>query len=256
MEYAIYTDKLTKRFGKFTAVNNLSLQIPQGCIYGLLGSNGSGKSTSVRMLCGVLSATSGTIKILGKDIADKKSMEELKLSIGYMSQKFSLYHNLTVYENIKFYASIYGIKKHELAHRIEEILQLAGVQHIQDKLVSDIPGGWRQRLALGCAIIHHPKILFLDEATSGVDPKARRHFWQIIKSLSQQNITILVITHFMEEAELCDRLGFLHKGRLLIDSTPKDIRQIMPHANKFTNLNEIFAYLVRQDNKQSQESEG
>lgn len=248
MNYAIYTEKLTRKFGDFIAVNNLSLKIPQGCIYGLLGSNGSGKSTTVRMLCGVLTPTSGNIRILDHDIRDKQAMEKLKLNIGYMSQKFSLYHDLTVYENIKFYANIYGIAKQALNQRIDEILQLADVTHIQDKLVKDIPGGWRQRLALGCAIIHRPKILFLDEATSGVDPRARRHFWQIIKQLASQKITILVITHFMEEAELCDRLGFLHQGRLLIDSTPSEIRQVMPHKQQaYISLNEVFAYLVRQD---------
>lgn len=245
MNYAIYTQNLTKNFGKFTAVDNLSLKIPRGCIYGLLGSNGSGKSTTVRMLCGVLPATSGTIQILGKEIANQQAMNSLKLNIGYMSQKFSLYHDLTVYENIKFYASIYGIDKQIRQKRIDEILQMANVSAIKNKLVRDIPGGWRQRLALGCAIIHLPQILFLDEATSGVDPRARKQFWQIIQQLASQGITILVITHFMEEAALCDRLGFLHQGRLLIDAPPQDMYKIMPHASAITSLNEIFAYLVR-----------
>ena len=250
MNYAIYTQNLTKKFGKFIAVNKLSLKIPYGCIYGLLGSNGSGKSTTVRMLCGVLSSTSGTIQILGKDIVSRQAMDSLKMKIGYMSQKFSLYHDLTVYENIKFYASIYGIDRQILDERINETMHLANVADIQNKLVRDIPGGWRQRLALGCALIHHPQILFLDEATSGVDPRARKQFWQIIKNLSSQGITILVITHFMEEAELCDRLGFLHQGRLLIDDTPK----AMHNFSEKTSLNEIFAYLVRHYNFQ-QESE-
>ncbi len=241
MKYAIYTENLTKKFGDFTAVDNLSLKIEPGCIYGLLGSNGSGKSTTIRMLCGVLPLTAGRVEILGNDI---QNLVQVKTQIGYMSQKFSLYPDLTVLENIKFYAGLYDVDREILDERIEEILHMAGVVKQQHLLVKNLSGGWRQRLALGCALIHKPKLLFLDEATSGTDPRARRSFWQIITELAQSGITILVTTHFMEEAELCYRIGFLHQGKLLIDSTPKNIRKIMPKSS--ATLNEVFAFLTRQ----------
>lgn len=241
MDYAVYTKNLTKNFGNFIAVDNLSLKIEYGCIYGLLGSNGSGKSTTIRMLCGVLPPSNGKIRILGYDIHD---LTKIKSKIGYMSQKFSLYPDLTVLENIKFYAGLYGVDKEILATRIEEIIELAGVTKQQNIFVKNLTRGWRQRLALGCAIIHKPKLLFLDEATSGADPRARKNFWQIIQSLAQKGVTIIVTTHFMEEAALCHRIGFLHQGRLLIDATPMQIKQIVPKQN--VSLNEVFAYLVRQ----------
>lgn len=240
MEYAVCTENLTKNFGDFTAVDNLSLKIECGCIYGLLGSNGSGKSTTIRMLCGVLPPSSGRIKILGHDIRD---LANIKSKIGYMSQKFSLYPDLTVLENIKFYAGLYNVDKKILPKRMEEVIEMAGVAKRQNLLVKNITGGWRQRLALGCAIIHKPQLLFLDEATSGADPRARRNFWRIIQDLAQSGVTVIVTTHFMEEAALCRRIGFLHQGKLLTDSTPEQIKRLVPKQN--VSLNEVFAYLVK-----------
>lgn len=240
MDYAVYSENLTKKFGEFIAVNNLSLKIEQGCIYGLLGSNGSGKSTTIRMLCGILSPTSGKIYLWGNE----NITEEIKLKIGYMSQKFSLYPSLTVGENIKFYANLYSLNKREQNSRIQEILQMAGLENKKDYVVNQLTGGWRQRLALGCAIIHRPKLLFLDEPTSGADPKARKVFWQIIDELTKQNITVVVTTHFMEEAELCHKIGFLHAGKLLIEDTPLNIKKSVADEN--TSLNKVFALLVKQ----------
>lgn len=240
MNYAVYSENLIKKFGEFIAVNNLSLKIEQGCIYGLLGSNGSGKSTTIRMLCGILSPTSGKIYLWGNE----NITEEIKLKIGYMSQKFSLYPSLTVRENIKFYANLYSLNKREQNSRIQEILQMAGLENKKDYVVNQLTGGWRQRLALGCAIIHRPKLLFLDEPTSGADPKARKVFWQIIDELTKQNITVVVTTHFMEEAELCHKIGFLHAGKLLIEDTPLNIKKSVADEN--TSLNKVFALLVKQ----------
>lgn len=240
MDYAVYSENLTKKFGEFIAVNDLSLKIEQGCIYGLLGSNGSGKSTTIRMLCGILSPTSGKIYLWGNE----NITEEIKLKIGYMSQKFSLYPSLTVGENIKFYANLYSLNKREQNSRIQEILQMAGLENKKDYVVNQLTGGWRQRLALGCAIIHRPKLLFLDEPTSGADPKARKVFWQIIDELTKQNITVVVTTHFMEEAELCHKIGFLHAGKLLIEDTPLNIKKSVADEN--TSLNKVFALLVKQ----------
>lgn len=240
MDYAVYSENLTKNFGEFIAVNDLSLKIEQGCIYGLLGSNGSGKSTTIRMLCGILSPTSGKIYLWGNE----NITEEIKLKIGYMSQKFSLYPSLTVGENIKFYANLYSLNKREQNSRIQEILQMAGLENKKDYVVNQLTGGWRQRLALGCAIIHRPKLLFLDEPTSGADPKARKVFWQIIDELTKQNITVVVTTHFMEEAELCHKIGFLHAGKLLIEDTPLNIKKSVADEN--TSLNKVFALLVKQ----------
>lgn len=241
MDYAIYTENLTKKFGEFIAVNNVSLKIKQGSIYGLLGSNGSGKSTTIRMLCGILKPTSGKIYLW----QNENITDELKLKIGYMSQKFSLYPSLTVKENIKFYANLlYGLNEDLLNIRMQEIMEMAGIVDKKDYLVSQLSGGWKQRLALGCAIIHKPKLLFLDEPTSGADPKARKIFWQIIEDLIEQNITVIVTTHFMEEAELCHKIGFLHAGKLLIEDTPLNIKKSVADEN--TSLNKVFALLVKQ----------
>ena len=236
MDYAIYTENLTKKFGEFIAVNNVSLKIKHGSIYGLLGSNGSGKSTTIRMLCGILKPTSGKIYLW----QNENITDELKLKIGYMSQKFSLYPSLTVKEN----ANLYGLNEDLLNIRMQEIMEMAGIVDKKDYLVSQLSGGWKQRLALGCAIIHKPRLLFLDEPTSGADPKARKIFWQIIEDLIEQNITVIVTTHFMEEAELCHKIGFLHAGKLLIEDTPLNIKKSVADEN--TSLNKVFALLVKQ----------
>jgi len=222
----IETKNMTKKFGSFTAVDNVSMQIEEGTIYGFLGPNGSGKTTTMKVLCGLLGASSGEGLVLGMSLA--QSSQEIKTKVGYMSQKFSLYPDLTVKENLQFYSGLYGLTEQEKAERIPEMVALAGLTGREDLLTSILTGGWRQRLALGCAIIHKPKILFLDEPTSGVDPKARRLFWDIIYGLSANGTTIMVTTHFMDEAEYCDKVAFIYFGKLIADDTPHKLKQAIP----------------------------
>ena len=213
MELAIETKDLLCKFGDFIAVNKLNFQVKRGRICGFLGPNGSGKSTTIRMLCGILSPTSGSGKVLGFDIA--KESEQIKQEIGYMSQKFSLYPDLTVTENLDFYAGMYGLAGREKENRIREVMQTVNLGNMMSTLVASLSGGIKQRLALGCAILHQPKLLFLDEPTGGVDPKARRMFWQIIYDLAEQGTTVLVSTHFMDEVEHCHVVGVMYQGELI-----------------------------------------
>ena len=222
----IETKNMTKKFGSFTAVDNVSMQIEEGTIYGFLGPNGSGKTTTMKVLCGLLAATSGEGLVLGMNLA--RSSQEIKNKVGYMSQKFSLYPDLTARENLEFYAGLYGLSEEEKAVRIPEMLELAGLTGREDTMTSVLTGGWRQRLALGCAIVHKPKILFLDEPTSGVDPKARRLFWDIIYGLSADGTTIMVTTHFMDEAEHCDKVAFIYFGKLIADDVPAALKKKIP----------------------------
>ena len=222
----IETKHMTKKFGSFTAVDDVSMQIEEGTIYGFLGPNGSGKTTTMKVLCGLLAATSGEGLVLGMNLA--RSTQEIKNQVGYMSQKFSIYPDLTVKENLEFYAGLYGLTDAQKSRRIPEMLELAGLVGRENVMTSVLTGGWRQRLALGCAIIHKPKILFLDEPTSGVDPKARRLFWDIIYQLSTQGTTIMVTTHFMDEAEHCDRVAFIYFGKLIADDEPEKLKQKIP----------------------------
>lgn len=224
--YAVELTNLTRRFGDFTAVNNVSLRIKAGSIYGFLGPNGSGKSTTIRMLCGLLEPSSGEGKVAGFDIA--KDSEMIKGKIGYMSQKFSLYDDLTVIENLQFYGGLYSLPHNVQKARIEEMLVLAGLETYQYELVVNLSGGWKQRLALGCSILHKPAILFLDEPTGGVDPKARRLFWDIIYELALQGTTVMVTTHFMDEAEHCDEIGFIFEGNLIASGSPASLKQTIP----------------------------
>ncbi len=224
--YAVELDNLTRRFGDFTAVDSVSLKIRQGAIYGFLGPNGSGKSTTIRMLCGLLEPSAGGGRVLGLDIA--RDSEAIKQKIGYMSQKFSLYDDLTVSENLTFYAGMYSLEPAVEKRRIAEMLALAGLEKRQHELVANLSGGWKQRLALGCSILHEPAILFLDEPTGGVDPKSRRLFWDIIYNLSLAGTTIMVTTHFMDEAEHCDEIGFIYEGRLLISDSPANLKKSLP----------------------------
>lgn len=224
--YAIQTQKLTRRFGRFVAVDSITLNIEKGSIYGFLGPNGSGKSTTIRMLCGLLEPTSGSGNVLGYDVAAES--EKIKASIGYMSQKFSLYDDLTVMENLEFYAGMYGLAGEKRKERIEEMLCMAGLAERHTELAANLSGGWKQRLALGCSILHNPLILFLDEPTGGVDPKARRMFWGIIYDLAAGGTTIMVTTHFMDEAEHCDKIGFIFEGRLIADDTPGNLKKGIP----------------------------
>lgn len=225
-QIAVETKDLTRRFGTFTAVNKISLKIESGSIYGFLGPNGSGKSTTIRMLCSILSPSEGSGSILGLDLA--RDSETIKTKIGYMSQKFSLYDDLTVRENLEFYAGmydLYGVKKRE---RIAAMLSMADLKDRQDEMTANLSGGWKQRLALGCSILHDPPILFLDEPTGGVDPKSRRLFWDIIYNLSLQGTTVMVTTHFMDEAEHCDRIGFIYEGTLIADDIPSALKKVIP----------------------------
>lgn len=223
---AVELINLTRRFGNFTAVNQISLTIKPGTVYGFLGPNGSGKSTAIRMLCGLLAPTAGEGRILGLDIRTQN--DAIKETIGYMSQKFSLYDDLTVRENLTFYAGMYGLSSTQTKERLAEMLALAGLTDRQHELAGALSGGWKQRLALGCAIIHKPPILFLDEPTGGVDPKARRLFWEIIYTLSQTGTTVMVTTHFMDEAEHCDEIGFIYEGNLIASGTPADLKATLP----------------------------
>ena len=223
---AVETENLTRMFGEFIAVNQVSLQIRTGSIYGFLGPNGSGKSTTIRMLCGILTPTSGTGSILGLDLAGQSEM--IKEHIGYMSQKFSLYDDLTVMENLEFYAGLYSLAGGRRKERIDVMLGMAGLKDRRQELTANLAGGWKQRLALGCSILHNPAILFLDEPTGGVDPKSRRMFWDIIYDLSQQGTTVMVTTHFMDEAEHCDSIGFIYEGSLIADDTPAMLKQNLP----------------------------
>lgn len=223
-EPAIEVIDLTKRFGKFTAVDKLNFQVKRGEIFGFLGPNGAGKSTTIRMLCGILKPTEGAGTVAGYDIT--KHQEEIKKRIGYMSQRFSLYEDLTVAENVDFYGGIYGLKKSELKKREAYILEMAGLTGQEKRLAAELSVGWKQRLALGCAIIHQPRILFLDEPTSGVDPISRRNFWDLIYQVASEGATVLVTTHYMDEAEHCDRLGLIYRGKLIALGTPDELKAV------------------------------
>ncbi|MDR1943836.1 MAG: ABC transporter ATP-binding protein [Synergistaceae bacterium] len=223
---AVETKSLTKKFGDFTAVNDITLSIPEGSVYGFLGPNGSGKSTTIRMLCGLLAPTSGEALVLGMNLA--ASGRELRRMIGYMSQKFSLYPDLSAIENMELYAGLYEMSGREKKNRIEEMLVFSGLADRRNDLTSTFSGGVRQKLALGCAILHNPRILFLDEPTGGVDPKARREFWQVIYALARGGTTIMVTTHFMDEAEHCDKVAFIYFGDLVADDSPSALRTKTP----------------------------
>ncbi len=209
---AIDVRGLTRRFGSFVAVDNLSFQVEPGEIFGFLGANGAGKSTTIRMLCGLLQPTEGTALIDGIDVG--ANPEGVKRRIGYMSQRFSLYEALTVDQNIRFFGGIYGLSRERFDRRRRFVIEMAGLQGRENTLTSQLPGGWRQRLALGCAILHEPSIVFLDEPTGGVDPLSRRRFWDLIGDLSRRGVTVLVTTHYLDEAEHCHRIAIIQAGRL------------------------------------------
>jgi len=221
--YAVEIRDLVKRFGDFVAVDHVSLQVGRGEIFGFLGPNGAGKSTTIRMLCGLLLPTSGTAFVGGLDVM--KESEAIKRHIGYMSQKFSLYDDLTVEENIDFFSGIYGVPRARREERKAYVLKMAGIEERRTTLTRLLSGGWKQRLALGCAILHEPPILFLDEPTSGVDPIARRTFWDLIYQLSAAGNTIFVSTHYMDEAEYCHRLALMYRGKIIALGTPGELKQ-------------------------------
>jgi len=219
---AVVTRGLTKRFGRVLAVDHLDLEVRRGELYGFLGPNGAGKSTTLRMLCGIMEPTDGQGRVLGIDL--RENPERVKSSIGYMSQRFSLYDDLTVDENLTFYARVYMVPRAERRPRIERMLRLADLVGRERQLAAQLSGGYRQRLALACALVHGPRLIFLDEPTAGVDPVSRRTFWALIRRLADEGTTILVTTHYMDEAELCDSLGFIYQGRLIATGSPAEIK--------------------------------
>jgi ABC-2 type transport system ATP-binding protein len=223
---AIETHQLTKEYGSFTAVNKVSFYVPEGEIFGLLGPNGAGKTTTIRMLCGITLPSAGQGHVLGYDIA--RQPEEIKKRIGYMSQKFSLYNDLTPVENLDFYASIYHVPREGRRQRVAELVEMAGLAEHKKSLTRNLSGAWRQRLALACAIVHHPPMLFLDEATAGVDPVSRREFWDLIYRMAGEGVSVLATTHYMDEAEYCNTIGMMYRGEMIALASPDTLRDQLP----------------------------
>ncbi len=222
-ERSVVVEDLVKRFGDFTAVDHITLDTRKGEIFGFLGPNGAGKSTTIRMLCGLLTPTSGRAVVAGYDVA--RDPESVRQNIGYMSQKFSLYNDLRVIENLRLFAGLYSVPREVVSERIEWALAMANLKGQEDMITATLPGGWKQRLALGCAVLHRPPILFLDEPTSGVDPISRRQFWDVIHQMAQAGVTVFVTTHYMEEAEYCNRLALIYRGKMVALGTPTELKQ-------------------------------
>ena len=241
---SVKVQHLTKKFGNFTAVDHINFEVKQGEIFGFLGANGAGKTTTIRMLCGLLLPTSGEAWVHGFNI--NNDSEEIKKNIGYMSQKFSLYNDLTVEENINFYGGIYGLSSSSLKQRKEWILEKLSLIDQRKAITGEIPLGWKQRLALGCAILHNPPILFLDEPTSGVDPISRREFWALINELAQQGTTIFVTTHYMDEAEYCNRLSIMHQGKIITIDSPRTLKEEYDKAT----IEDVFISLVGNEERE------
>jgi len=237
-DYAVQTENLGKRFGKFEAVKNLNLAVPEGEIFGFLGANGAGKTTAIRMLCGLLLPSSGAGKVAGFDILTEN--EKIKQHIGYMSQKFSLYEDLTLEENIEFYGGVYGLRRNALLTKRNQLLQELELTEQAQMITRALPLGYKQRLALGCALLHDPEIVFLDEPTGGVDPEARRNFWDLIYAMARRGKTIFVTTHYMDEAEYCHRVSIMYAGEIIALDSPQALKQ---KYGKET-MQEVFIHLV------------
>ncbi|OGF48063.1 MAG: ABC transporter ATP-binding protein [Candidatus Firestonebacteria bacterium RIFOXYC2_FULL_39_67] len=237
--FSVEANKLTKTFGSFIAVNSISFQVRRGEIFGFIGPNGAGKSTTIRILCGILAPTKGSATVEGFDV--DTASDKIKEIIGYMSQKFSLYNDLTVEENIEFFAGIHNVASGEFAARKTEILEMAGLKGREKIITSLLSGGWRQRLALGCSIIHRPKVLFLDEPTAGVDPLSRRDFWRLIRKLAEEGTTVFVTTHYMDEVENCNRLALVYTGDIIAMGSPAELKA----ANNTDSLEELFVNSIR-----------
>ena len=241
----IYADGLTKRFGQFTAVDHISFEVGRGEIFGFLGANGAGKTTAMRMFCGLSIPTSGTGRVAGYDIASQP--EEVKRHIGYMSQKFSLYEDLKVWENLRLFGGIYGMRGRELARKSDEMLRDLGFEAERETFVRALPLGWKQKLAFSVAIFHEPKVVFLDEPTGGVDPVTRRQFWELIYRAADRGITVFVTTHYMDEAEYCDRVSIMVDGRIEALDTPRNLRTRFGAET----MDEVFQQLARRATRQS-----
>jgi len=235
----IQAKDMCKRFGKFIANDNLNFTVNRGEVFGFLGANGAGKTTAIKILCGLSKPSSGEIHVAGYDVYTQT--EQIKKSIGYMSQKFSLYDDLTIYENIRFYGGIYGLSKETIQIRTQELLNQFSLTAYKDTLISALPLGWRQKLAFSIALIHKPKIVFLDEPTSGVDPVTRRQFWELIYEAASNGITVFVTTHYMDEAEYCDRVSIMHEGKIVALDTPKKLKE----KYKVDNIFEAFIKIAR-----------
>ncbi len=240
-ELVVNIKSLTKIFGKFKAVDSIDLKIKKGEIYGFLGPNGAGKTTKIKMLCGILPLYEGVGNILEYDIL--KEYEKIKKNLGYMSQKFSLYNGLTVYENIRFFSGIYGVSKREKRERIEGVLKMAGLEEMKDFPTKNLPLGLKQKLALGCAIIHKPPLLFLDEPTAGVDPLSRQKFWEIIYNLSMEGTTVFLTTHYLDEADYCTKIGLLYKGKIIAEGRPEELKE----AKNSSSMEEVFISLIKEN---------
>ncbi len=230
---------LTKKFGDFTAVDHISFDVFQGEIFGFLGANGAGKTTAMRMLCGLSIPTSGEGKVAGYDVY--RQAEDIKRNIGYMSQRFSLYEDLRVYDNMKLFAGIYGVPRKEIPARIDEMLQRLGLSEIKYKMVGELPLGWKQRLAFSVAILHRPRVIFLDEPTGGVDPSTRRQFWEMIYEAADDGITIFVTTHYMDEAEYCNRVSMMVDGKIVALDSPKNLKA----GYGLSSMSQVFDLIAR-----------
>lgn len=235
----IHVENLVKKFGDFTANDHLNFDVKEGEIFGFLGANGAGKTTAIRILCGLSSPTSGVVNVAGFDIYKQREM--VKKNIGYMSQKFSLYDNLTLKENIRFYAGIYGLSRKVIKERTEQLMDRLQISDLQNKLIASLPLGWKQKLAFSVALFHRPKIVFLDEPTGGVDPLTRRQFWDMIYQAANEGTTIFVTTHYMDEAEYCDRISIMVDGRIEALDTPEGLK----NKYKAKNMNDVFIHLAR-----------